>query len=418
MKQALFVLVVLILLSFFSPLCAQLQLDWDLVIESVNGTYIDMRLDVVNNTDEDWNYNFGSAAVAFYSIDGQIHTGMLLPMVLPYTLEAGASDSFDLFHSGYLDPGPHTVQAHLNISVDDAYLPVGEPEIVLIEDFIPITMGDGSEPARVPIDFYWRNSLYQCIYTPADYGWQPGTLMAVSFHTLFEDVPYNNFMAQQIQLYLMETGLNNLNGGWSTTAGILAQFNSLMDFPAGNHEIRFNLRFPIQLDGYNNLLMIMFRPMHSSYQFTADPFMADECPSNMALNRWSDSINIDPSVPLSLLPSHFCDRKPMTTFYIIPNGDPVSASEDVAPALAPTISVYPNPFRQGCELKLDKPLQTPGSLKIYDIKGRLIRTLEQSSSEAFHWDGKNSDGKSCPAGLYLYQADLGSTVARGKMIRL
>ncbi|MCD8480463.1 MAG: hypothetical protein LRZ88_09730 [Candidatus Cloacimonetes bacterium] len=158
MKQALFVLVVLILLSFFSPLCAQLQLDWDLVIESVNGTYIDMRLDVVNNTAEDWNYNFGSAAVAFYSIDGQIHTGMLLPMVLPYTLEAGASDSFDLFHSGYLDPGPHTVQAHLNISVDDAYLPVGEPEIVLIEDFIPITMGDGSEPARVPIDFYWRNS--------------------------------------------------------------------------------------------------------------------------------------------------------------------------------------------------------------------------------------------------------------------
>ncbi|MDD2683034.1 MAG: hypothetical protein PHY21_02740 [Candidatus Cloacimonetes bacterium] len=399
-------------------LSAQLQLDWDLVIENVNGSFIGMRLDVENNTDQEWTYTFNSAPATFYSIDGQIHTGMLLPMTLPYSLGAGESDSFEMHYYGYLTPGEHLVQAHLNIAIEDDYLSVGEPEIVVVEEVLPIPSGDGSEPARVPIDFYWRNSLYQCIYTPADYGYQPGTLIGFSIYNQFDDYPYNNFIAQQIQMHMGNTTLSDLSEGWSPINDILPQFDGLMDFPAGNNEIHFELMFPINLSGYNNVRMMMFRPIHSAYQYTSDPFLADECAPTMALQYYSDAIIIDPNNPPELMESHFCERKPLTTFYIIPNGDPVSVEEEIVPSPIVGIHAQPNPFSGGCELKLTKPLQSLGTLKVYDIKGRMIRKLEPSCSDTYFWDGKDYRGKDCPTGLYIYKADIGAGGIAGRMIKL
>lgn len=418
MRRLILIIFTLAALMTVGNLAAQLQLDWDLVILSVNGSTIQMRLDVTNNTDQAWNHTFAWANIALYSIDGQFYPEMWLPMITPYTLEPGESDSFEMMHFYFLSSGPHVVQAHLNIPVGDSYLAVGEPETVMIGDTVPLSVGDGSEPARVPIDFYWRTSLYQCIYTAADLGHQPGYVFAISFYNAFGEDVYNNFLNQHIKLYLSVTPLNNLEGGWVNGSNQLLQFDGQINFPSGHNEIRFNLFSPIYLSGSSNLLLTVFRPIHSSYQYTGDPFMADECPNGQALRYFSDAWEQGPNQPPAFSPNHLFNRLPMTVFTIIPTGDPVANSDPLNPAPNLSGSVCPNPFSHGCEIKLQGSGRETGNLKIYDLRGRLIRKLERSAQDSYYWDGKDQDGKACPSGIYIYRAGNGGRSIGGKLIRV
>jgi flagellar hook assembly protein FlgD len=51
------------------------------------------------------------------------------------------------------------------------------------------------------------------------------------------------------------------------------------------------------------------------------------------------------------------------------------------------------------------------SLKLYDITGRLIRTLasgqQAGGSYAAPWDGKDENGREVSSGVYLYQLKTG-----------
>ena len=48
-----------------------------------------------------------------------------------------------------------------------------------------VTIGDGNEEARKPVDMYWKNSLFQTLYFPDELGFVSGTISGVKF--------YNNF---------------------------------------------------------------------------------------------------------------------------------------------------------------------------------------------------------------------------------
>jgi len=415
------VMVQFVLLFVLIPagaLYAQLQLDWDLVIVSVQGCQIQMRLDVVNNTGEAWSYMFGSAVIALFSIDGQMNPVVYPPVVTPYTLGPGESDSFTMMNYFNLNSGPHLVQAYLNIWQGNGYLAVGEPETVVIEESVPVIAGDGNQPARVPIDFWWRTSLYQCLYAPAEFGLQPGYITAISFYNNFGNNPTDSFLAQQIKLFFSSTTLNDLEGGWVDGFSQFLQFNGEMDFPAGQNEIRFELQMPVYYNGNDNLLLTVYRPIHSSYQFTADPFLADICPSNRALRYYSDSITINPYLPPTLQPSHCFDRLPMTTFYIIPCGDTGVNNDSSLPEIPLTIKVNPNPFTSSCSFLLKNSLLTPDKLKLYDVKGRLVREIIPNATGDYRWDGKTAAGLSCPSGIYIYKAISRNKIACGKVIKL
>jgi len=72
-------------------------------------------------------------------------------------------------------------------------------------------------------------------------------------------------------------------------------------------------------------------------------------------------------------------------------------------------TIYPNPFSRQTTIRLrywdsGKPL-----LKIHDIRGRLVRTLQPRTSTLFHdyyfvWDGKNERGIRAASGMYLLMA--------------
>ncbi len=67
---------------------------------------------------------------------------------------------------------------------------------------------------------------------------------------------------------------------------------------------------------------------------------------------------------------------------------------------------YPNPFNGTTliEYQLDKPENV--QISIYDIQGRFVRSLVNSSGKAgrhsVYWDGMDYSGSSVPTGIYLY----------------
>jgi len=89
----------------------------------------------------------------------------------------------------------------------------------------------------------------------------------------------------------------------------------------------------------------------------------------------------------------------------VPVGLPDGAG-NVGPALAAS---YPNPFRARTTLSftLDEGHTESVSLSVYDVRGRLIRTLHDAPAGAgeysFTWDGADQAGRRLGAGIYFYR---------------
>jgi len=80
---------------------------------------------------------------------------------------------------------------------------------------------------------------------------------------------------------------------------------------------------------------------------------------------------------------------------------------------------YPNPFNPSTTIQYSLPAREEVSLRIYDQRGRLVRTLasevQDAGQRAIVWDGRASNGVSVASGVYFYQLKAGDLVQRKKM---
>ncbi len=75
----------------------------------------------------------------------------------------------------------------------------------------------------------------------------------------------------------------------------------------------------------------------------------------------------------------------------------------------------PNPFRQ--QILFQPPAMGPARFDIRDVTGRLLRTLDRrAGSDPLIWDGRDSQGRLLPSGIYLGVSQDGGT--RIKLVRL
>ena len=72
---------------------------------------------------------------------------------------------------------------------------------------------------------------------------------------------------------------------------------------------------------------------------------------------------------------------------------------------------FPNPFNPSAEIRYEIPDDLLVSVAVYDVAGRLIRSLINESrpagSYSVVWDGKNDLGASVATGVYIYSIDAG-----------
>ena len=82
-------------------------------------------------------------------------------------------------------------------------------------------------------------------------------------------------------------------------------------------------------------------------------------------------------------------------------------------------SASPNPFNPRVEIKYALERDALVRVAIYDIHGRMVRTIhngQQSAGErSVTWDGHDRNGRAMPSGTYLYRVDTGSTAGMGKI---
>ena len=83
---------------------------------------------------------------------------------------------------------------------------------------------------------------------------------------------------------------------------------------------------------------------------------------------------------------------------------------------------YPNPFNPITTIDYQIPIRSRVSLKIFDVSGKLVRTLvdeyEGAGSHDALWDGKDSFGKAVASSIYFYELRAGSYRETKRMVLL
>ena len=81
---------------------------------------------------------------------------------------------------------------------------------------------------------------------------------------------------------------------------------------------------------------------------------------------------------------------------------------------------YPNPFNPNTVISFDLVEDTDVSIKIYDMTGKLVRNLINTSmtigANTVTWDGKDDLGVSVSGGVYLYNLQTGDYNQTKKMV--
>ena len=82
----------------------------------------------------------------------------------------------------------------------------------------------------------------------------------------------------------------------------------------------------------------------------------------------------------------------------------------------------PNPFNPITVISYALPEKARVTVEVYNIAGRLVRTLVDEEQEAglrsVTWDGTDESGRSVASGVYLYRVDAGERSAKRRMVLL
>ena len=83
---------------------------------------------------------------------------------------------------------------------------------------------------------------------------------------------------------------------------------------------------------------------------------------------------------------------------------------------------FPNPFVRGTSISFSLPAATNVDLHVYDVQGRLVRTLVHGAQPAGRhvvaWDGADDSGRSAASGVYFYRLAAGDRTAQRKLLLL
>jgi hypothetical protein len=99
-----------------------------------------------------------------------------------------------------------------------------------------------------------------------------------------------------------------------------------------------------------------------------------------------------------------------------------TALSEVLPVTAVLKGNRPNPFNPRTTIQYVLPDRGPVRLRIYEVTGRLLRTLvagdQGPGSHDVVWDGRDDRGLEAPSGMYVYRHEAAGTSRMRKMVLL
>jgi hypothetical protein len=102
--------------------------------------------------------------------------------------------------------------------------------------------------------------------------------------------------------------------------------------------------------------------------------------------------------------------------------EPVAAVDpSLASASQGSSFVSPNPFFEAAAIHFTLTHRAPVTLRVYDMAGRLVRTIAggsvlDSGPRHLQWDGRGDAGERVPAGVYFYRLQIGARTESRRIV--
>jgi len=105
----------------------------------------------------------------------------------------------------------------------------------------------------------------------------------------------------------------------------------------------------------------------------------------------------------------------------------VNIRRRLSPRESKLLQNYPNPFNPETWIPYQLAEEASVRINIYDLSGRLVRTLEigqspagyyLSKEKAAYWDGRNQFGEQVASGIYFYHIKAGAFESVRKLINV
>ncbi|HHV37848.1 MAG TPA: choice-of-anchor D domain-containing protein, partial [Candidatus Cloacimonetes bacterium] len=176
-----------------------------------------------------------------------------------------------------------------------------------------ISIGTGTENARIPMDFYYRNSMYQTIFTSDELSGFIGMVTGIKLYNDFS----SNLPSTPAKIWLGRTTQTNLSGGWISSNDLTLVYDGNLNLPSGQNTIAINFPEPFLFIEGGNMVLLMQRPYDDNWHSSADYFKCQTGAPNRARNAWSDSEQYNPT---NMTAGSTTGQYPMITFEVIPGG--------------------------------------------------------------------------------------------------
>jgi hypothetical protein len=175
-----------------------------------------------------------------------------------------------------------------------------------------LTIGDGSENARIPMDMYYQNSLFETMYYATELN-TLGLITGISF--------YNDFVTDlpnmPTNIWLGTTLQTSLESNWIPSTSLTQVFSGNINYPSGANTISVTFTNPfLYLEG--NLVLMVERPMDTQWYSSGNVFYTQTIGNNRSRNVYSDWDDYDPAEPPADITAS--GQFPKTSFMMIPGG--------------------------------------------------------------------------------------------------
>ena len=247
-----------------------------------------------------------------------------------------------------------------------------------------VTIGAGDQTGRIPVDMFYKNSLFECLYYQDELLIVNGSITGVAFYNNFS----SNLPGMPINIWLGITTQTDLSGGWIPSTQLTQVFTGNVDFPSGSNTINITFTTPFQYSG-GVLVMMVERVMEDQYHSSSDLFACQTIGTNRALNLYSDSVDYDPAAPpTGTIPS---GKFPKTTFFYTGQGIGndlacLSITGSTTPSVGQSYQYVVTVKNNGQNAQTDytvKMMQT-GDVEIASLPGLPINEA-QTLTYTFNW---------------------------------
>jgi hypothetical protein len=243
----------------------------------------------------------------------------------------------------------------------------------------------------------------------------------------------------------MESGTSEWSGTWGTTSVTYHSPSTCMtDSPSGNYPnnatTTMALQNPLDLSGATTASLVFWHryDTESGYDYCLVEVSTNGGGSWTEVASYSglvptwreETVDLDAYVGTSAFKVRFVldsdgwiqkDGWYVDDVHVFAD-QPTGIGDGTVPG-APAVRNFPNPFNPKTSVQYAVTKAGPVELSVFDVSGRLVRTLVSDDSHdagvhAVHWDGTDESGAEVAAGVYFARLIADERSASGKMVLL